>query len=582
MAIRMRTGTEDKFDANKMVPGEWAVSTDKKYVRMCFAPGVCVRMALYDAFEGDVVEIQKILAECRTIEETVDRIQEEIGQKAEVITSNAEIAQNASNTASQKATEALESANSANASANTAMQEAENAQESANSAETSKTQAENYAQNASKAANDADEKAQEANASAVSASGYAARAEESADNASNNALEAESYAHGDTGIRESENTDNALYYKEQARNEADRAKAEADRASNIAGIGIATTEKAGIVKPDGTTVTIDEDGTLHSAGGGGTSGTINYDELENQPAINGVTLQGDKTLSELGIQPKGDYALVSGTGHSLSLSIDSTTYIMTLSLLNESGEILSTKSIDFPLESMVVNAEYYLGTLTLILQNGQSIDVDVSAIVSGLVKDTFTIAGINMKDNITAEELRTALGVQNIPNVATNDQTPIFTQSTTRENISSGEKLHVIFGKIMKWFADLKAVAFSGSWNDLSDRPTIPTVGNGKITINQAGVKKGEFTTNQSGDISVNLDGGSDISLTNNLLATVAGTALDAMQGKILDDKVAELNDNIAFPDGVGFYLDMQNGVRGYNTDAARGADTFHPFSNGG
>lgn len=41
----------------------------------------------------------------------------------------------------------------------------------------------------------------------------------------------------------------------------------------------------------------------------------------------------------------------------------------------------------------------------------------------------------------------------------------------------------------------------------------------------------------------------------------------------------SELNDNIAFPDGVGFYPDMQNGVRGYNTDAARGADTFHPFS---
>lgn len=41
----------------------------------------------------------------------------------------------------------------------------------------------------------------------------------------------------------------------------------------------------------------------------------------------------------------------------------------------------------------------------------------------------------------------------------------------------------------------------------------------------------------------------------------------------------AELNDNLQFPDGVKFYPDVQNGVRGYNTDAARGADTFHPFS---
>ena len=31
------------------------------------------------------------------------------------------------------------------------------------------------------------------------------------------------------------------------------------------------------------------------------------------------------------------------------------------------------------------------------------------------------------------------------------------------------------FGKIMKWFADLKTVAFSGSYSDLSNQPTIPS-----------------------------------------------------------------------------------------------------------
>ena len=33
------------------------------------------------------------------------------------------------------------------------------------------------------------------------------------------------------------------------------------------------------------------------------------------------------------------------------------------------------------------------------------------------------------------------------------------------------------------------------------------------------------------------------------------------------------------FPDGVRFYPDIHDGKRGYNTDAARGADTFFPFS---
>ena len=36
-------------------------------------------------------------------------------------------------------------------------------------------------------------------------------------------------------------------------------------------------------------------------------GTTNYEELENKPLINGVELTGDKSLDELGIQPKGDY-----------------------------------------------------------------------------------------------------------------------------------------------------------------------------------------------------------------------------------------------------------------------------------
>lgn len=42
---------------------------------------------------------------------------------------------------------------------------------------------------------------------------------------------------------------------------------------------------------------------------------------------------------------------------------------------------------------------------------------------------------------------------------------------------------------------------------------------------------------------------------------------------------VAELNNKLVFPDGTEFYLDVQNGIRGFNTSATRGADTFNPFS---
>lgn len=46
--------------------------------------------------------------------------------------------------------------------------------------------------------------------------------------------------------------------------------------------------------------------TIDESGGG--AGTMNYNELENKPQINGVTLQGNKTLADLGIASLEDLA----------------------------------------------------------------------------------------------------------------------------------------------------------------------------------------------------------------------------------------------------------------------------------
>lgn len=54
----------------------------------------------------------------------------------------------------------------------------------------------------------------------------------------------------------------------------------------------------------------------------------------------------------------------------------------------------------------------------------------------------------------------------------------------------------------------LATVATTGAYNDLTGKPTIPTVGNGTITVNQGGVLKGTFTTNQSGNTTIDLDAG--------------------------------------------------------------------------
>lgn len=96
-----------------------------------------------------------------------------------------------------------------------------------------------------------------------------------------------------------------------------------------------------------------------------------------------------------------NYTLKSETGTDIELSIDTTTYVMTLNLKNASGTVVSTATVDFPIESMVVNASYADGTLTLTLQNGTTLDVDISAMISGLVPETRKVNGKQLKADIT-------------------------------------------------------------------------------------------------------------------------------------------------------------------------------------
>lgn len=55
----------------------------------------------------------------------------------------------------------------------------------------------------------------------------------------------------------------------------------------------------------GNNITIDKNNEISATGGG----TSNYNNLENIPKINSTEIKGDLTSEELGLQPKGDYAL---------------------------------------------------------------------------------------------------------------------------------------------------------------------------------------------------------------------------------------------------------------------------------
>ena len=94
---------------------------------------------------------------------------------------------------------------------------------------------------------------------------------------------------------------------------------------------------------------------------------------------------------------------------------------------------------------------------------------------------------------------------------------PTFTQAASRANLTPGEKLMISLGKIMKWFADLKAHAFA-----------FPV---------------------------------------NNLLGTDANLALSAPMGKELDRKIAELNNELTEQNKLLWYGDaISSGILACDT----------------
>jgi hypothetical protein len=51
----------------------------------------------------------------------------------------------------------------------------------------------------------------------------------------------------------------------------------------------------------------------------------------------------------------------------------------------------------------------------------------------------------------------------------------VFTIPDEREDIQSGDKMPVLFGKLARMQEDIQDVAYSGSYNDLADKPSIPS-----------------------------------------------------------------------------------------------------------
>lgn len=114
-----------------------------------------------------------------------------------------------------------------------------------------------------------------------------------------------------------------------------------------------------------------------------------------------------------------------------------------------------------------------------------------------------------------------------------------FTESASRTKPTTGEKISSIVGKIVKFLSDLKTVAFTGSYNDLSNKPlALPANGGNSTTVNghtvNADVPSGAKFTD------------THVTVTDNLTSTSATSALSANQGRILKNGLDEVNQSLS------------------------------------
>lgn len=84
----------------------------------------------------------------------------------------------------------------------------------------------------------------------------------------------------------------------------------------------------------------------------------------------------------------------------LQVSLDDN-YILSVKLTNPKGETLVEDSVDFPVESLVMNGSYDNGVLTLTLKNGNEIPIDITSLISGLVANSRKINGKPLSSDIT-------------------------------------------------------------------------------------------------------------------------------------------------------------------------------------
>ena len=233
-------------------------------------------------------------------------------------------------------------------------------------------------------------------------------------------------------------------------------------------------------------------------------------------------------------------------GASIVMSINTTDYKVTTTLKDQDGNTLGTAQvIDLPLESVVVNGSYDNTNkkIVLTLQSGSTIDIPVADLVAGLQSEITSanklasdlVDDTNQTNKFMTSAEKTKLSgiaagaevnvqsdwdqttttaddyIKNKPSLATVATSGSYNDLTNKPTIPAAQvqsnwtQTTTTAVDYIKNKPNLAAVATSGSYNDLSNKPTIPTVNNATLTIQKNGTNVQTFTANQSTNATANI-----------------------------------------------------------------------------
>lgn len=472
-------------------------------------------------------------------------------ESASNASASAKTATDAATSANTSETNAKKSADSASNSATSASLSETNAKKSADSASTSAASASNSATSASTSENNARVSENSASASASSASTSETNAKKSADSAStsaNNASTSENNA--------SASETNAKEYYEQTKSISEsfagtlRPKGTVTFA-NLPSVSLAETgdmynvsdefttttdfaEGAGNTIPLGSNVYKNSDGKWDVLAGSPVTGVKGNEETAYRRGNVNITKENiglgnvDNTADS---EKRVSYATSAGSADSATKSSNdsanqkiTSTYIKGVGIKNHTVTVTKGDgtSSSFEVPDTDTNTTYSLkktgSKIQLVGSDGSTTEVT---------------------DDNTTYDLDAMINA--LP-VGTDD--PVDNDYYVSQYADGGTSNTGYFrrpvSKLWNYIkTKLATVATSGSYTDLSNKPTI---GNGKVTVNQNGTTKGTFTMNQTGDTIINLtdsDTNTWRDVVDGLDSTRTDASLSANQGKVLNEKFA-------------------------------------------